>query len=92
MISSITFTFQLLRYQGKHAADCDFKGGAGATVEESSGGNKPGKDYVEPLSPDTDMESDTPEDSHFKTEESTKNLAEATPVRQSARTAGKKLR
>ncbi|KAG1361206.1 putative DNA-binding protein RHL1 [Cocos nucifera] len=77
--------------EGKHAADCDFKGGAGATVEESSGGNKPGKDYVEPLSPDTDMEGDMPEDSHFKLEESTKNLAEATPVRQSARTAGKKL-
>ncbi|XP_008803062.1 DNA-binding protein RHL1 [Phoenix dactylifera] len=77
--------------EGKHAADCDFKGGAGATVEELSGANKPGKDYVEPLSPDTDMEGDTPEDSHFKTEESTKNLAEATPVRQSARTAGKQL-
>ncbi|XP_010935551.1 DNA-binding protein RHL1 [Elaeis guineensis] len=77
--------------EGNHAADCDFKGGAGATVEESLRGNIPGKDYVEPFSPDTDMEGDMPEDSHFKTEESTKNLAEATPVRQSTRTAGKQL-
>nr|CAD1830709.1 unnamed protein product [Ananas comosus var. bracteatus] len=75
---------------GKPVADSDFKGGAGATSEEASGGSNLGKDKVEPLSPDTDL-NDTPEDSDHRAEKSTKDVGEAVSVRQSARTAEKTL-
>lgn len=70
----------------KHA-ECDFKGGAG----EAYDGNKSGKEYVEPLSPDIELKDDMPEESTPTTGQETKNMMEATPVRQSARTAGKLL-
>ncbi|XP_020112874.1 DNA-binding protein RHL1 isoform X2 [Ananas comosus] len=76
---------------GKPVADSDFKGGAGATSEEASGGSNLGKDKVEPLSPDTDL-NDTPEDSDHRAEKSTKDVGEAVSVRQSARTAGKNVK
>ncbi|KAL0913672.1 hypothetical protein M5K25_017149 [Dendrobium thyrsiflorum] len=42
----------------KEEKDCDydFKGGAGATYEEASGGQKSGKEYVDPPSPDNELE------------------------------------
>ncbi|XP_064993591.1 DNA-binding protein RHL1 isoform X2 [Musa acuminata AAA Group] len=77
-----------LSEQGKDAIDYDFKGGAGATVGEQSAGNKP-VNKREPLSPETEFEDSLPDDSGNKVEPGTINMA--TPVRQSARTAGKKL-
>ncbi|KAJ8498947.1 hypothetical protein OPV22_009499 [Ensete ventricosum] len=73
--------------EGKDTIDYDFKGGAGATVEQSAG-NKP-VNKSEPLSPETEFEDSLPYDSSNKVEPGTINMA--TPVRQSARTAGKKL-
>ena len=74
-------------------ADPDFKGGAGATSEEAICLKKPTKEYKE-KSPsfDTESEEDVDEDSYALTGKNVKSMLEATPVRQSARTAGKKLR
>ncbi|XP_058097876.1 DNA-binding protein RHL1 [Magnolia sinica] len=74
--------------EGKHA-DFDFKGGAGATSGETSGINKPRKEYVEPISPETESKDDVSDDSDLLTAKTSNVAMETTPVRQSARTAGR---
>lgn len=70
------------------SADCDFKGGVGGAPEEASGVTKSVKEYIEPPSPDQD---DMLVESNHTNKQDTQNALEATPVRQSARTAGKTL-
>ncbi|KAL6603364.1 hypothetical protein ACP70R_043725 [Stipagrostis hirtigluma subsp. patula] len=70
------------------AADCDFRGGAGAAVDEATG-NRPAKEVAEPLSPKFELDDDASEDSDHKDENSTQTTSEAPSVRQSARNAGK---
>uniref|UniRef100_A0A0D9WUE7 DNA-binding protein RHL1 n=1 Tax=Leersia perrieri TaxID=77586 RepID=A0A0D9WUE7_9ORYZ len=71
-------------------ADCDFKGGAGATGDEAVTTNKPVKDTTEPLSPKIESDIDSSEDSDLK--DNTQSTSRAPSVRQSARTAGKALK
>ncbi|KAL5206907.1 hypothetical protein ABZP36_035116 [Zizania latifolia] len=62
-------------------ADCDFKGGAGATSNEAVNTNKLGKETTESLSPKIESDID-----------STQTTSQAPSVRQSARTSGKALK
>lgn len=72
------------------AADCDFKGGAGAASGEVITDNKPGKEIAEPLSPKSESDADS-EDSDRNDGNGAQTMSEP-PVRQSARTAGKALK
>ncbi|PKU74178.1 DNA-binding protein RHL1 [Dendrobium catenatum] len=78
----------------KEGKDCDydFKGGAGATYEEASGGQKSGKEYVDPPSPDNELESDGSGDFSTIISKDAKKPFETTPLRQSARTSRKTLK
>ncbi|KAK9115539.1 hypothetical protein Sjap_014486 [Stephania japonica] len=76
---------------GERQVEYDFKGGAGATSEEKPGPTRPVKDIAEPESPVADFDDETSEDSAPLTGKTTTNFMESTPVRQSARRAGKKL-
>lgn len=80
-----------LHIQGKHS-DYDFKGGAGAVSVEKSTFNKPRKEYVESLSPDPELKDDVSDDSGLLTGKTENDAMETTPVRHSARTAGKALK
>ncbi|WVZ78367.1 hypothetical protein U9M48_026090 [Paspalum notatum var. saurae] len=74
------------------AADCDFRGGAGAAVDEATA-SKAGKEIAEPRSPKFASDDDASEDSDHKDENSTQaTTSEAPSVRQSARNAGKTLK
>ncbi|KAJ0963944.1 hypothetical protein J5N97_029066 [Dioscorea zingiberensis] len=73
---------------GEHPG-VDFEGGAGASPEGISVGNRPGNEHKGPLSPKTELEDDSQDDSYPLAEKNTSNVMEATPVRQSGRTAGK---
>ncbi|KAI0500518.1 hypothetical protein KFK09_018732 [Dendrobium nobile] len=77
----------------KEGKDCDydFKGGAGATYDEASGGQKSGKEYVNPPSPDNELESDGSDDFSTVISKDAKMPIETTPLRQSARTSRKTL-
>ncbi|XP_042514287.1 DNA-binding protein RHL1 isoform X2 [Macadamia integrifolia] len=78
--------------EGQHVnADYDFKGGAGVTSEEKPGASNPGKEYVDVKSPRTDSEDDISRDSDPITGDDLNDMMNVTPVRQSARTAGKKF-
>ncbi|KAH0456199.1 hypothetical protein IEQ34_014106 [Dendrobium chrysotoxum] len=77
--------------EGKDS-DYDFKGGAGATYEEASGGQKSGKEYVDPPSPDNELESDGSDDFSTVISKDAKKPIETTPLRQSARTSRKTLK
>ncbi|XP_066370353.1 DNA-binding protein RHL1-like [Miscanthus floridulus] len=72
------------------AADCDFRGGAGAAIDEATG-SKTGKEIAEPRSPKFASDDDGSEDSDHKDENNTQTMS-GTPVRQSARNAGKTLK
>ncbi|CAD6335247.1 unnamed protein product [Miscanthus lutarioriparius] len=72
------------------AADCDFRGGAGAAIDEATG-SKAGKEIAEPRSPKFASDDDGSEDSDHKDENNTQTMS-GTPVRQSARNAGKTLK
>ncbi|KAG0516374.1 hypothetical protein BDA96_10G356500 [Sorghum bicolor] len=73
------------------AADCDFKGGAGGTIDEATG-SKAGKEIAEPHSPKfASDDDDASEDSDHKDVNNTQTMS-GTPVRQSARNAGKMLK
>uniref|UniRef100_J3MHV8 DNA-binding protein RHL1 n=1 Tax=Oryza brachyantha TaxID=4533 RepID=J3MHV8_ORYBR len=74
------------------AADCDFKGGAGSTGDEAVTTNNPGKETTEYLSPKIEFDIDASEDSDHKDENNTLSTSQATPIRQSARTAGRALK
>ncbi|KAK9117855.1 hypothetical protein Scep_015948 [Stephania cephalantha] len=76
---------------GERQVEYDFKGGAGVTSEEKPGTTRPVKDIAEPESPVVDVDDETSEDSAPLTGKTTANFMESTPVRQSARMAGKKL-
>ncbi|KAL9355229.1 hypothetical protein Peur_053199 [Populus x canadensis] len=74
-------------FEGK-GVECDFKGGAGAgsvnkQVLQKSGGTK----YVKEESPETELDDDLSDDNN-----DFKDLNETTPIRQSARTSGKKFK
>uniref|UniRef100_A0A0A9B9I7 DNA-binding protein RHL1 n=1 Tax=Arundo donax TaxID=35708 RepID=A0A0A9B9I7_ARUDO len=71
------------------APDCDFRGGAGAAIDEATTGSRPGKEIAEPLSPKFESDGDASEDSDHKDEDNTQVTSETPSVRQSARTAGK---
>ncbi|AQK80660.1 DNA-binding protein RHL1 [Zea mays] len=71
-------------------ADCDFRGGAGGAIDEATG-SKAGKEIAEPRSPKFASDDDAPEDSNHKDENNTQTMS-GTPVRQSARNAGKTLK
>ncbi|GJM97760.1 hypothetical protein PR202_ga14712 [Eleusine coracana subsp. coracana] len=73
------------------AADFDFRGGAGAAVDEATG-NIPGKEIAEPLSPKFESDGDASEDSDQKDENGTQTTSETPSVRQSSRTAGRTMR
>ncbi|KAF0902208.1 hypothetical protein E2562_014447 [Oryza meyeriana var. granulata] len=73
-------------------ADCDFKGGAGATGDEAVTTNKPGKETTESLSPKFESDIDVSDDSDLKDENNTQSTSRAPSVRQSARTARKALK
>ncbi|KAK3134293.1 hypothetical protein QOZ80_6AG0547360 [Eleusine coracana subsp. coracana] len=73
------------------AADCDFRGGAGAAVDEATG-NIPGKEIAEPLSPKFESDGDAYEDSDQKDENGTQTTSETPSVRQSSRTAGRTMK
>ncbi|KAF6153334.1 hypothetical protein GIB67_003524 [Kingdonia uniflora] len=73
--------------EGNHK-DYDFKGGAGATDEEKPVLNKSGKECELP-SPKTDTEDDLSEDSNSLNEKNVKDSMGVTPIRHSARTAGR---
>ncbi|KAF3341179.1 DNA-binding protein RHL1 [Carex littledalei] len=78
---------------GKQEIECDFKGGAGAS-EEATNDNKLGKDYVEPISPDLDIDkdnNDSAEGSERKMETDRKSVTTETPGRQSSRVSRKSL-
>ncbi|RWR90412.1 DNA-binding protein RHL1 isoform X1 [Cinnamomum micranthum f. kanehirae] len=77
--------------EGKHS-DYDFKGGAGAVSVEKPTVSKPRKEYVESPSPDTELKDDVSDDSGLLTGKAENDAMETTPVRQSARTAGKVLK
>lgn len=80
-------------FKGKQEIECDFKGGAGAS-EEATNDNKLGKDYVEPISPDLDIDknnNDIAEGSERKIETDRKSVTTETPVRQSSRVSRKSL-
>ncbi|KAK1261989.1 DNA-binding protein RHL1 [Acorus gramineus] len=76
--------------EGKNA-DHDFKGGAGAASGETAT-KKPGKEHVEPLSPEAEAKDDVSDDSDPSTGKEFTSVLGATPVRHSARTAGKKFK
>ncbi|KAF7099147.1 hypothetical protein CFC21_100827 [Triticum aestivum] len=69
------------------AEDVDFKGGAGAASGELVTVNKPRKQAAEPHTPEYESDADS-EDSDVKDEIGTQTTSD-TPVRKSARTAGK---
>uniref|UniRef100_A0A3B6TZS9 DNA-binding protein RHL1 n=1 Tax=Triticum aestivum TaxID=4565 RepID=A0A3B6TZS9_WHEAT len=69
------------------AEDVDFKGGAGAASGEVVTVNKPRKQAAEPHTPEYESDADS-EDSDVKDEIGTQTTSD-TPVRKSARTAGK---
>uniref|UniRef100_A0A0E0LFY7 DNA-binding protein RHL1 n=1 Tax=Oryza punctata TaxID=4537 RepID=A0A0E0LFY7_ORYPU len=74
-------------------ADCEFKGGAGATSDEAVTINKPRKETnTGSLSPKIESDIDSSEDSDLKDENNTQSTSQAPSVRQSARTAGKALK
>lgn len=85
------YPFFCLCIQGKHS-DYDFKGGAGAVSVEKPTVSKPRKDHVESPSPDTELKDDVSDDSGLLTGKAENDAMETTPVRQSARTAGKVLK
>jgi len=65
----------------------------GATSEEATCLKKPTKEYKEKSpSPATESEEDMDEGSYPSTAKNVKSVQEATPVRHSARMAGKKLK
>ncbi|XP_066375470.1 DNA-binding protein RHL1 isoform X2 [Miscanthus floridulus] len=73
------------------AADCDFRGGAGAAIDEATG-SKAGKEIAEPRSLKfASDDDDASEGSDHKDENNTQTMS-GTPVRQSARNAGKTLK
>lgn len=70
-----------------HDEGYDFKGGAGAPSETKQGVEKVGLNYAEQESPKTDLEDDFSDcQNNFD------DLTEVTPVRHSARTAGKRFK
>ncbi|XP_043695821.1 DNA-binding protein RHL1 isoform X3 [Telopea speciosissima] len=71
--------------------DYDFKGGAGVTSEEKPGASNRGKEYVDLKSPRVDSEDDISRDSDPIIGDDLNNMMDVTPVRHSARTAGKKF-
>ncbi|XP_068645838.1 DNA-binding protein RHL1 isoform X2 [Aristolochia californica] len=70
----------------------DFKGGAGAMPEEKSGVNKVRKEQVQPVSPESDSKDVISVDSDPSSQKNLNERMELTPVRHSARTAGKKFK
>lgn len=73
------------------AADCDFKGGAGATIDETTG-NKAAKEITEPLSPKLQSDGDASDGSDRDDGNGTQTTSGTPSVRQSARNAGKALK
>lgn len=73
------------------AADCDFKGGAGAAIDETTG-NKAAKEITEPLSPKLQSDGDASDNSDHDDGNGTQTTSETPSVRQSARNAGKALK
>ncbi|KAG9441954.1 hypothetical protein H6P81_017808 [Aristolochia fimbriata] len=69
----------------------DFKGGAGAMSEEKSGVDKVRKEHVHPVSPESESKDVISVDSDPLLQKNLNGGNELTPVRQSARTAGKKF-
>ncbi|KAK8921399.1 DNA-binding protein RHL1 [Platanthera zijinensis] len=70
-------------------SDYDFKGGAGITYEEASGGQKFVKEYFEPSSPENEFQyADSDDNCPVKGKDDKKTI-ETTPIRQSARMSGK---
>ncbi|XP_004299461.1 PREDICTED: DNA-binding protein RHL1 [Fragaria vesca subsp. vesca] len=68
-----------------HNTDYDFKGGAGSiSVANNQNDHKKEISYAEEHSPDAQLE-------HTVSDDGNKDLIEVTPVRQSARTAGKRF-
>ncbi|XP_050375785.1 DNA-binding protein RHL1 isoform X2 [Argentina anserina] len=68
-----------------HNTDYDFKGGAGSTsLVKNSSDQKKEITYVDKHSPDSELE-------HNFSDDGNKDLIEVTPVRHSARTAGKRF-
>lgn len=70
-------------------SDYDFKGGAGTTCEEASGGQKCVKEYFEPSSPDDELQYASSDDNCTVKGKDEKKTIETTPTRQSARMSGK---
>lgn len=69
-----------------HNTDYDFKGGAGSiSVVNNQNDHKKEITYAEEHSPDAQLE-------HNVSDDGNKDLIEVTPVRQSARTAGKRFK
>ncbi|PKA62854.1 DNA-binding protein RHL1 [Apostasia shenzhenica] len=71
-------------------SDYDFKGGAGSTHGQALNGQKSEREYLEQPSPDTEPDWDA-DDSYQITRKDIVKEIETTPLRQSARTAGKAL-
>lgn len=65
-------------------AESDFKGGAGGTSDRKQVSTKTAKKVVEQQSPKHELKEDSPD-----SENNSKEFAELTPSRKSARTAGK---
>lgn len=90
MVLNLAMNLLYLRQSDKGAIDYDFKGGAGSPDVEQTGGNKSVSNKSEPLTPETKSETTLSEDFGNTLEQGMKSVGEATPVRQSARTAGKR--
>ncbi|PVH47204.1 hypothetical protein PAHAL_4G002800 [Panicum hallii] len=73
------------------AAECDFRGGAGAAIDEATA-YKAGKEIAEPRSPNFESDGDASDDSDQKDGNGTQSTSGAPSVRQSARNAGKALK
>jgi len=73
------------------AADCDFRGGAGAAIDEATA-IKAGKEIAEPRSPNFESDGDASDDSDQKDGNGTQSTSGAPSVRQSSRNAGKALK
>ncbi|KAG2608710.1 DNA-binding protein RHL1-like isoform X2 [Panicum virgatum] len=73
------------------AADCDFRGGAGAAIDEATA-SKAGKEIAEPRSPNFESDGDASDDSDQRDGNGTQSTSGAPSVRQSSRNAGKALK
>ncbi|TKW23601.1 hypothetical protein SEVIR_4G302200v4 [Setaria viridis] len=73
------------------AADCDFRGGAGAAIDEATA-SKAAKEVAEPRSPNFESDGDASDDSDQKDGDATQTTSGTPSVRQSARNAGKALK